>query len=85
MADASNIKSLTFANANVGEIIAKPNSKVTKKLIKDLKLSSEITLGALIRDGHPMLIYGDTQIMAGDQVMVIFKNKSLKSIESYFN
>lgn len=85
MADASNIKSLTFANANVGEIIAKPNSKVTKKLIKDLKLSSEITLGALIRDGHPMLIYGDTQIMADDQVMVFFKNKSLKSIESYFN
>ncbi len=30
-ADASNIKSLTIADANVGgEVIAKPNSKVTK-------------------------------------------------------
>ena len=85
MADASNIKSLTFSNANVGEVIAKPNSKITKKLIKDLKMSSDITLGALTRDGHAMLINGDTQIMAGDQVMVYFMNKSLKAIESYFN
>ena len=85
MADASNIKSLTFSNANVGEVVAKPNSKITKKLIKDLKLSSDITLGALTRDGHAMLINGDTQIMPGDQVMVYFMNKSLKAIESYFN
>ncbi len=85
MADASNIKCLTFSNANVGEVIAKPNSKVTKKLIKDLKLSSDITFGALIRDGKPMLIDGDTQIMPGDHVMVFFMNKSLKTIESYFN
>lgn len=85
MADASNIKCLTFSNANVGEVIAKPNSKVTKKLIKDMKLSSDITLGALIRDGNPMLIEGDTQIEAGDHVMVFFMNKSLKTIESYFN
>ncbi len=85
IADASNIKCLTISNANVGEVIAKPNSKVTKKLIKDLKLSSDITFGALIRDGIPMLIDGDTQIMPEDQVTVFFMNESLKTIESYFN
>lgn len=85
MADASNIKCLTFSNANVGEVIAKPNSKITKKLIKDLKLPSDITLGALIRDGEPMLVSGDTQIMPNDHVTVFFMNKSLKTIESYFN
>ncbi len=85
MADASNIKCLTFSNASVGEVIAKPKSKITKKLIKDLRLSSDITLGALTRDGKSMLIDGDTQIMPNDQVMVFFMNKSLKTIESYFN
>lgn len=85
VADASNIKSLTFSNANVGEVIAKPNSKITKKLIKDLNISSDITFGALIRDGEPMLINGDSRVMPGDQVMVFFMNKSLKAIESYFN
>jgi trk system potassium uptake protein TrkA len=84
-ADASNIKCLTFSNANVGEVVAKPNSKVTKKLIKNLNLPSDMTLGALIRNGEPMLIDGDTLIEPYDQVMVFFMNTSLKSIESFFN
>lgn len=84
-ADASNIKSLTIADANVGEVTAKPNSKVTKKLIKNLNLPSDITFGALIRNGEPMLVDGDTLIEPYDQVVVFFLNKSLKSIENLFN
>ncbi|MCE5206524.1 MAG: Trk system potassium transporter TrkA [Porphyromonadaceae bacterium] len=84
-ADASNIKSLTFADANVGEVIAKPNSRVTKKLIKNLELPPNITFGALIRNGEPMLIDGDTLIEPYDQVVVFFLSKSLKSIEKLFN
>ncbi|NLY23409.1 MAG: Trk system potassium transporter TrkA [Bacteroidales bacterium] len=84
-ADASNIKSLTVADANVGEVTAKPNSKVTKKLIKNLNLPPDITFGALIRNGEPMLVDGDTLIEPYDQVVVFFLNKSLRSIESLFN
>jgi len=84
-ADASNIKSLTVADANVGEVTAKPNSKVTKKLIKNLNLPSDITFGALIRNGQPMLVDGDTLIEPYDQVVVFFLNKSLKNIENLFN
>ena len=84
-ADASNIKSLNIADANVGEVTAKPNSKVTKKLIKNLNLPPDITFGALIRNGEPMLVDGDTLIEPYDQVVVFFLNKSLKSIESLFN
>ena len=84
-ADASNIKNLAFANANVGEIIARPNSKVTKKLIKNLKLPTDITFGALIRNGEPMLIDGETLIEPYDQVVVFFLNRSMKSIEEFFS
>ena len=84
-ADASNIKSLAIADANVGEITAKPNSRVTKKLIKNLNLPPDITFGALIRNGEPMLIDGDTLIEAYDQVVVFFLSKSMKSIEKWFN
>lgn len=84
-ADASNIKSLTIAEANVGEVIAKPNSKVTKKLIRNLNLPADITFGALIRNGEPLLVDGDTLIEPYDQVVVFFLNKSLKSIEKLFN
>ena len=71
-ADVSNIKCLTFADANVGEIIAKPNSKVTKKLIKNLNLPPDITFGALIRNGEPILVDGNTLIQAYDKVVVFF-------------
>ncbi len=84
-ADASNIKSLTIADANVGEVIAKPNSKVTKKLIRNLNLPPDITFGALIRNGEPMLVDGDTLIEPYDQVVVFFLSRSLKSIEKLFN
>ncbi|HLW06941.1 MAG TPA: Trk system potassium transporter TrkA, partial [Marinilabiliaceae bacterium] len=84
-ADASNIKNLTFADANVGEVIAKPKSKVTRKQIKDLKLPNDITFGALIRNGEAKLIDGSTQIEANDRVVVFFLNKSLRSIENLFN
>ena len=84
-ADASNIKNLAFANANVGEVIAHPNSKVTKKIIKNLRLPSDITFGALIRNGEPMLIDGETLIEPYDQVVVFFLNRSMKSIENFFS
>ena len=84
-ADASNIKNLAFANANVGEVIAHPNSKVTKKIIKNLKLPSDITFGALIRNGEPMLVDGETLVEPYDQVVVFFLNRSMKNIENLFN
>lgn len=84
-ADASNIKCLTFANANVGKVMAKPNSKVTKKLIKNLNLPADITFGALIRNGEPILVDGETLIEPYDQVVVFFLSKSMKSIENLFN
>ena len=84
-ADASNIKNLAFANANVGEVIAHPNSKVTKKIIKNLKLPSDITFGALIRNGEPMLVDGETLVEPYDQVVVFFLNHSMKNIENLFN
>lgn len=84
-ADASNIKSLTLANANVGEVIAKPNSKVTKKLVRNLNIPPSITFGALIRNGEPMLINGDTLIEPYDRITVFFQDQSLKNIDNLFN
>ncbi|MDR0232306.1 MAG: Trk system potassium transporter TrkA [Dysgonamonadaceae bacterium] len=84
-ADVSNVKSLTFAQADVAELIARPNSKITKKPVKDLKLPKSMTLGGLIRNGDPQLINGDTQIEAHDHVVVFCLNTAMRKIEDYFN
>lgn len=84
-ADVSNVKSLTVANADVAEIIARPNSKITKKEIKKIVLPSNVTLGGLIRNGEPMMISGDTVIEAYDHVVIFCLDNALKEAERFFN
>ncbi len=84
-ADVSNVKALTFANADVAEIIARPNSKITKKEIKHLTLPNNMTLGGLIRNGEPMLIDGDTQVEPYDNVVVFCINDAIREAEKLFN
>ncbi|MCD8176624.1 MAG: Trk system potassium transporter TrkA [Tannerellaceae bacterium] len=84
-ADVSNIKFLTFANADVAELVARPNSKITSKQVKDLKLPKDLTLGGLIRDGVPMMVEGDTQIQAHDHAVVFCLDSALRKLEEYFN
>ena len=84
-ADVSNVKCLTFANADVAELVARPNSKITRKQVKDLRLPRDMTLGGMIRNGEPMMIKGDTQIMANDHVVVFCLDTAIRKLEDYFN
>jgi trk system potassium uptake protein TrkA len=83
--DVSNVKCLAFANADVAELTARPGSKVTRRKVKDLRLPKDITLGGLIRDGEPMLIEGETQITAHDNVVVFCLDSAMNKLEDYFN
>jgi len=84
-ADVSNVKCLTFANANVAELVARPDSKITRKEVKDLRLPRDMTLGGLIRNGQPMMIKGNTQIEAYDHVVVFCLDTAMHILENYFN
>ena len=84
-ADVSNVKSLTFANADVAELIARAGSKVTKKMVKDLNLPKDMTLGGLIRDGEAYIVEGDTQIRPNDKVVVFCLDTAMRKLENYFN
>lgn len=83
-ADIANMKCLTFAEADVAEFIVGEKSKVTKKKVKELHLPENMSLGGLIRNGKGSVIYGDTQIMPGDSVVVFCLSSSLQSIERFF-
>ena len=54
-ADVSNVKCLTFANADVAEFKVKEGSRITQKAIKDMGLPKGITIGGMIRNGEGML------------------------------
>lgn len=84
-ADVSTVKCLTFASADVAELVAREGSKITRKPVKDLNLPNDLTLGGLIRMGKAQIINGDTHIQAGDHVLVFCLNTAMRKVEDLFN
>ena len=72
-------------DADVAEFIPKEGSKVTRKPVKDLGLPPGMTIGGLVRDNVGMLVSGNTQIQAGDSVVVFCHGQNMKKIERLFN
>ncbi len=84
-ADQNNSKFLALADAEVAEINVKPNSKITKAPVKDLKLPFGMTLAALVRNNGVQLIGGNTHIQEGDYVVVFCLTGTIHKIEKWFN
>lgn len=84
-ADVSNVKCMTIADAEVAELVARPNSKITRKPVKELNLPKDMTLGGKICNGKAEIIDGDMVIQAGDLVVVFCLNSAMRKIEDYFN
>lgn len=83
--DSSNAKCLALADAEVAEIEVKEGSKVTRAAVKDLKLSHDMTIAGLIRDGKGQLVGGNTLIRGGDRVVVFCLSGAIHKIEKLFN
>ncbi|MDR3339273.1 MAG: Trk system potassium transporter TrkA [Candidatus Symbiothrix sp.] len=84
-ADVSTVKCMTFANAEVAELVARPKSKITRKPVKELNLPKDMTLGGKISNGKTEIIDGETIIQAGDHVVVFCLDTAMRKIEDYFN
>ena len=84
-ADINSSKCLALADAEVAEMIVKPNSKITKAAVKDLNLTRDMTIAGLVRDGIGMLVKGDTRIQAGDHVVVFCLAGAIHKVERLFN
>lgn len=84
-ADVANVKSLTFANADVAEFTVKADSRITRHPVKDLGLPKGITIGGLVRHGEGLLVTGDMMIQPGDHVVVFCLDMMIKKVEKFFS
>lgn len=84
-ANVHNVRFLMSADADVAEFVPVQGSKVTRRPVKDLGLPKGMTIGGLVRNGEGMLVSGNTQIEAGDSVVVFCHNVSVKKLEELFN
>lgn len=83
-ADSSTPKCLALTDAEVAEMVVKPGSRICGIPVRDLRLSRGLTLAGFIRDGHGMLVRGDTVLQPGDSVVVFSLMGSLNKIERLF-
>jgi len=77
-------KCLSMAGADINVITIAENSYVTGSKIKDLRLPEGVTLAGVIRDGTGLMVHGDTQLKAGDRVVVFMLQGTLLSIRQLF-
>ena len=71
-------------DAEVFEFEVRPNSKVTKEKIKDLRFPREAVFGGIIRKGEAMLSSGNFQIETGDRVIVFCLPEAISKVEDLF-
>ena len=83
-ADVRNMRSLMMVDSDVAEFVAAEGSRVTRKQVKELGLPFGVTIGGLVRGNEGILVNGNTQIAAGDSVMVFCHKHQLEKAEKYF-
>lgn len=84
-ADESDSRFFALPDAEVAEIYVKPGAKITKSVVKDLKLPFGMTLAAMVRNDEVMLVNGNTRIQEGDYVVVFSLMGTIQKIEKWFN
>ena len=84
--DASvlNIHNLTSADAEIVVFIAKEGSRITHNKIRDMQLPEDTNIGGIVRAGEGLLVNGETQVIANDQVVVFCKKHVLRRLEHFF-
>ena len=83
-ASVRGVHNLTSADAEIVEFIAKENSSITRHKVRDLDLPEEANIGGIVRAGEGILVNGDTQIIAGDLVVVFCKSQVIRNLERFF-
>ncbi|MFA7358639.1 MAG: Trk system potassium transporter TrkA [Bacteroidales bacterium] len=83
-ADVSNMKCLTFADAEVAEFVVREGAKITKSKVMDLRLPENVSIGGLTRGSKGIIVYGNTQILPGDRVVLFCPSAYLHKVEKFF-
>ena len=82
--NVSSVASLHGVDAEIIEFIVKPNSKVTKAALRDLKFPKTSNIAGVIRNCKGIIPFGDFQLQSEDKAIVFSLTESIHKIENYF-
>ena len=82
--NVSSVTNLHGTNAEIIEFVVKPHTKITKKPINQLSFPKNSNIAGIIRDGIPIIPFGDFQLIENDKTIVFSLTESIKEIEKFF-
>ena len=82
--NVSSVANLHGTDAEIIEFIVKSGTKITKKPLNQLNFPSLSKIAGVIRDGIPIIPFGDFQLQENDQTIVFSLTESIKKIEEFF-
>ncbi len=78
------VHTLHDGRAEVMDYEALETSNIAGTSLRDLKLDSDIVIGAVVRDGKVILPVGDTVILPRDRVIVLVTHEKVQALEAAF-
>jgi trk system potassium uptake protein TrkA len=82
--NVSSVANLHGTNDEIIEFIVKPHTKITKKPINQLNFPKDSNIAGIIRNGIPIIPFGDFQLIENDKTIVFSLTESIKEIEKFF-
>ena len=71
-------------DAEVIEFTVKANSKISRKILKELNLPPMVNIAGVVRDGKGFIPFGEFQLAEGDKAIVFTNDESIHKIENFF-
>ncbi len=78
------VQTFTETQAEVLEFRVPQGAKITRKPLKDIEFPKDAIIGGGERNGNSFIALGDTQIQAGDHVVVFALPNAIEKVVKYF-
>ena len=82
--NVSLVANLHGTDAEIIEFVVKDGSKITKSPINKLNFPNSSKIAGVIRNGNPIITFGDFHLKENDKTIVFSLTESIKEIEKFF-
>ena len=82
--NVSMVANLHGTDAEIIEFVVKDGSKITKSPINKLNFPNSSKIAGVIRNGDPIITFGDFHLKENDKTIVFSLTESIKEIEKFF-
>lgn len=82
--DVATVQCLTATDAEIMEFNVKANSRITKKILRDLNFPDSAVIGGVVRGDTSFIAKGDTRFQENDKVIIFALPQAIDKVAKLF-